>query len=134
MNWPKYSLFGRNEGNKAHSNHDSGLFIDDGLIDDMGNTIATTFQPRDVNFLLNYYLGSSASQTPLGDVERLIRSGQPVTAIVKDFVGYKVFFFNRLFDFSFIFVKQNHQCFFTYLLTYSLTNFNSLILSLSPWF
>jgi hypothetical protein len=90
MNWPKYFVLGRNEGNKAHSNYDSGLFIDDGLIDDMGNTTNINFQPRDVNFLLNYYLGNYASQMPLGDVEKLIRNGQPVAAIVKDFVGYKV--------------------------------------------
>jgi hypothetical protein len=90
MNWPKYSKFGLNQGNKAHSNGDSGLFIDDGLIDDMGNTTLISYQPRDVDFLLNYYLGSTANQVPLSSVESLIRSGQPIAAIVKDFVAYKV--------------------------------------------
>jgi hypothetical protein len=90
MNWPKYSKFGLNQRNKAHSNKKSGMFIDDGIIDDFGNISTTTYQPRDVSFLLSYYLGSSASQLPLNTIESLIRNGQPVPAIIEDFVAYKV--------------------------------------------
>ncbi len=87
--WPRHSKLGLFIRNKAHSMTQSGLFFDDGQINNQGDTELSTYSPRDVDMILNNFV-DNPSATDLDVLKAMIQDFQPLNAVIVEFTAYKV--------------------------------------------
>eukprot|EP00029_Vermamoeba_vermiformis_P004387 TRINITY_DN1492_c0_g1_i3.p1 TRINITY_DN1492_c0_g1~~TRINITY_DN1492_c0_g1_i3.p1 ORF type:complete len:929 (-),score=277.46 TRINITY_DN1492_c0_g1_i3:40-2826(-) len=86
--WPRHSPLGLFIRNKAHSSSRSGLFIDDGQINDKGDTELSTYVPRDVDMILDNFVDNPSTEN-LNDLKTLLEQFTPMDAVIVEFTAYK---------------------------------------------
>ncbi len=87
--WPRHSKLGLFIRNKAHSMIQSGLFFDEGQINNQGDTELSSYIPRDVDMILANFV-SDPSTVDLTALQNIIEQHTPDDSVVVEFTAYKV--------------------------------------------
>jgi len=67
----------------------SGLFFDEGQVNDAGDTQLSSYSPRDVDMILANYV-DNPSTASLDTIQSILDNFTPDNAVVVEFTAYKV--------------------------------------------